>query len=123
VSSSILAPSAFFWPLYVEEFANWPQEASGRVLRSLAFPNIQLNDFGLTPDGTRLVAIFTNNKRATVDNKLKPSMSARPVEEPMGGVSGAATGGAVADVTGGFGYGTMEHGLMVVRIEDKEIVE
>lgn len=26
-------------------------------------------------------------------------------------------------MTSGFGYGTMEHGLMVVRIADKEVIE
>jgi hypothetical protein len=42
-------------------------------------------------------------------------MSGRPVEEPVAGAPG--------DVTSGFGYGTMEHGLMVVRIADKEVIE
>lgn len=50
-----------------------------------------------------------------MDNKPQPSMSGRPVEEPVGGAPG--------DVTSGFGYGTMEHGLMVVRIADKEVIE
>ena len=80
-------------------------------------------DFVLTPDAERIIAIFTNIKRTAIDGKLKPAMSARPVEEPLPGIPGGTVGGLTESGAGGFGYGSMEHGLMVVRISDREIVE
>ena len=52
-------------------------------------------------------------------------MSARPSEQPDGG-TGTGTvhvPGNVGEDLAGFGYGTMEHGLMVIRLADKEIVK
>lgn len=50
-------------------------------------------------------------------------MSARVVDPP-GAVTVSGPGpGAVGDELGGFGYGSMEHAMMIVRLSDKEITE
>ncbi len=48
-------------------------------------------------------------------------MSARVAEPP--GTATASTAGAIGDDLRGFGYGSMEHALMIVRLADKEITE
>ena len=82
-----------------------------------------MGDFVITPDGLRIVAITTSLKRVPIENKLKPSMSARVVEPPAGLSAPGAGAGAVGDELGGFGYGSMEHAVMIMRLADKEIVE
>ena len=76
----------------------------------------------ITPDGLRIIAITTSLKRVPIENKLKPSMSVRPADPP-GGLTLPASGPPSTDELGGFGYGSMEHAIMIVRLSDKEIVE
>lgn len=58
-----------------------------------------------------ILASTTSLKRVAIENKLKPAMSA-PVAVADG-----------ADGLGGFGYGSMEHNLVNIRLADREIVE
>jgi len=99
------------------------QSAAGYVVRQWSFNTLQVSDFVITPDGSRIIAITTSLKRVPIENKLKPSMSARVVDPP-GAVTVSGPGpGAVGDELGGFGYGSMEHAMMIVRLSDKEITE
>lgn len=51
-------------------------------------------------------------------------MSARVADPPSSTVAHGTPAGAIGEELGpGFGYGPMEHALMIVRLSDKEIVE
>ncbi|WRT65705.1 uncharacterized protein IL334_002651 [Kwoniella shivajii] len=94
----------------------------GHMLRQWsAFP-LQLNDFVITPDGKRIVAITTHLKRVSHNDKLKQAMSARPADEsettPAVPVIGP-NGGPIQP----FQYATMEHSIAVIRIADHEIID
>lgn len=125
--------------------------------------NVMISDFVIMPDGDRIVAVYTDLKRSLINNKLKPSMSARVAEPPTSVPAPSAGNGTAADgnsasttamdsgipqgwrrtatglmftppnagasthdsaeAIGGFGYGTMDHGIMVISISNKEVLE
>ncbi|WWC87896.1 uncharacterized protein L201_002795 [Kwoniella dendrophila CBS 6074] len=97
-------------------------DLTGHLLRQWsAFP-LQLNDFVITPDGKRIVAITTPLKRVSHNDKLKQSMSARPSDESetIGPVTNIGpNGGPMAP----FQYATMEHSIAIIRIADHEIID
>lgn len=76
---------------------------------------------------TRLVAATTSLKRVSSDSKLKPAMSARVAERRIGeGRDNTELDPPIRSVhhdSTRYSYDTMEHGLMVVRLADKEVVE
>nr|XP_031862925.1 uncharacterized protein CI109_001399 [Kwoniella shandongensis]KAA5529997.1 hypothetical protein CI109_001399 [Kwoniella shandongensis] len=97
--------------------------AAGNMLRQwTAFP-LQLNDFVITPDGKRIVAITTPLKRVNHNDRLKQAMSARPSDDSE--TIGPAP--VVLGPNGGpmqpFQYATMEHSIAVIRIVDHEIID
>nr|XP_019012068.1 WD-repeat protein [Kwoniella pini CBS 10737]OCF50849.1 WD-repeat protein [Kwoniella pini CBS 10737] len=95
---------------------------TGHLLRQWSTFPIQLNDFVVTPDGKRIVAITTPLKRVSHNDRLKQSMSARPSDETetIGPVTSIGpNGGPLAP----FQYATMEHSLAVIRIADHEIID
>lgn len=108
-------------PLHI--VADLAQSTSGTVMKQWAFNHLQLVDFAITPDATRIVAITTSLKRVPIENKLKPSMSARVVDPPDPATGAGGGGVGVGEEGGGFGYGAMEHSLMVIRLADVEIIE
>jgi hypothetical protein len=103
------------------------QNAEGEITRQLNTPNVQVSDFVITPDQTRLVLAATVVRRrneaagaagaggASSGAKAKPAMSGRSVHDPMNGIS--------SDPVDDFGYDEMEHYLVVMRREDNEVVE
>ncbi|WVQ74624.1 hypothetical protein IAR50_004225 [Cryptococcus sp. DSM 104548] len=118
----------------------------GMLLRQWSTFPLQFNDFALTPDGSRIVAITTPLKRVANNEGLRSAaMSARPAAgtsttndvtpTASGGnrrTSGSAgtiglgsTGGTRLSSLGGadFAFATMEHSLVMVRIEDHEIID
>jgi hypothetical protein len=102
-----------------------PQSPAGSVLRQWTFSNLQVTDFVIHPDDARIIAITTSLKRVPIENKLKPSMSVRAAEPTRAGGSNPIPRDIGDDVAGvgGFGYGAMEHGIMVIRLADREIIE
>jgi hypothetical protein len=72
--------------------------------------NLQVRDFVITHDARRLVAVSTTIKRQTVDNKPRPSMSAR------------VAAGKDVDETSGFGYKSMERNLVLIDLANYEII-
>ncbi|ODN76638.1 hypothetical protein L202_05285 [Cryptococcus amylolentus CBS 6039] len=123
----------------------------GMLLRQWSTFPLQFNDFALTPDGSRIVAITTPLKRVANNEGLRSAaMSARPATGPNatnttapGGSSGnsgvgasgggstgtiglgGAVGGTRLSSLGGadFAFATMEHSLVMVRVEDHEIID
>ncbi|KAL7419568.1 hypothetical protein Q5752_005480 [Cryptotrichosporon argae] len=87
----------------------------GNVVRSWQFSSAQLIDFVVHPDNQRLVALTTSLRRVPVGDKLKPTLSARvqEVTESM------PTPNGYQDMT----YLNMEHGLAVIRIADRLIID
>lgn len=91
-------------------------------MRHWTLPSLQINDFVITPDGTRIVAICTSLRRINVGGtKYVHSMSAR-INDPPDPETGAGGGGVGTDA-GGFGYNAMEHCLVTIRLTDREISE
>lgn len=92
-------------------------DASGTVLHKWNINSIQISDFAITPDGSRLVAATTILKRSlgqgNSGSKPKPSISARVVDG-----NDAATWGEDA-----LQYNNMDHGLVVINLAEREIVE
>ncbi|KAL1406407.1 hypothetical protein Q8F55_008106 [Vanrija albida] len=84
---------------------------NGTVARNWTIPNIQVIDFAITPDATRIIALTTFLGRVTVDNKIHPSISTRCLDPPP-------PTRADADI-----YSWMAHGLLIIRVADKEIIE
>jgi hypothetical protein len=70
--------------------------------RQWDFNTLQINDFIFAPDGQSII------KRVTVENKLKQAISALVSSDGE-------------DLPRDFGYGAMEHNLVSIRLEDKEI--
>nr|XP_019050382.1 WD-repeat protein [Kwoniella bestiolae CBS 10118]OCF29312.1 WD-repeat protein [Kwoniella bestiolae CBS 10118] len=88
---------------------------AGNLLRQWSAGSMQLNDFVITPDGKRIVAITTPLKRVSHNDKLKQSMSARPSDESetIGPVTAIGpNGGPLAP----FQYATMEHSLAMIHL-------
>lgn len=83
---------------------------SGSVMNKWSISNLQIIDFVITPDSTRIVAAFTWLRRVASHNKLKPSISVRPNPSDERGTDDMA-------------YGNMEHGVAVIRIADRDIVD
>lgn len=79
-------------------------ELSGKIAHKWLVRSLQISDFAITPDGTRIVAVTTAMRRVSVQNKLKPTISARIIED-------------------NFHYGNMNRGLTVMRIADREIID
>lgn len=69
-----------------------------------------MTDFIVTPDQKSIIAGTTSLKRVAIDTKLKQAVSALDADN---------TAGLPRD----FGYGAMEHNLVVIRLGDKEITE
>ena len=99
------------------------KSAAGIVVRQWSFNSLQVGDFVITPDGTHIVAVTTSLKRVPIENKLKPSMSARVAALPSTGIALGTASTAAGNEHGGFGYGSMEHAVMIVRLTDMEITE
>jgi hypothetical protein len=76
--------------------------------RQWDFNTLQINDFIFSPDGQSIIAGTTSLKRVTVENKLKQAISALVSSDGE-------------DLPRDFGYGAMEHNLVAIRLEDKEI--
>jgi len=72
---------------------------------------------------TRLVAATTSLKRVATDSKLKPAMSVRLGEGGRDDSEMRAPVRVSHPDSMRYSYDTMEHGLMVVRLADKEVVE
>lgn len=90
-------------------------DASGTVLHKWNINSIQISDFAITPDGSKLVAATTILKRTHgqgASGKLKPSISARVVD-----------GTDTATWEDGLQYANMDHGLVVINLADRDIVE
>ncbi|EJT52339.1 negative regulation of gluconeogenesis-related protein [Trichosporon asahii var. asahii CBS 8904] len=90
-------------------------DASGTVLHKWNINSIQISDFAITPDGSKLVAATTILKRTNPggNGKMKPSISARVVD-------GTDTATWAED---GLQYNNMDHGLVVINLADRDIVE
>lgn len=86
-------------------------DRSGDVLHKWAIPTLQVIDFAVTPDGTRIVAATTWLRRMPVLSKLKPTISA-PHKY-------AAATGANDTVD----FSPMDHGIAIIRIEDRDIID
>nr|XP_018264722.1 WD-repeat protein [Kwoniella dejecticola CBS 10117]OBR86880.1 WD-repeat protein [Kwoniella dejecticola CBS 10117] len=95
---------------------------TGNLLRQWSTFPLQLNDFVVTPDGKRIVAITTPLKRVSHNDKLKQSMSARPSDETetIGPITSIGPNGGPMMP---FQYATMEHSIAVIRIADHEIID
>jgi hypothetical protein len=85
------------------------QDLNGNIKRQWNFNTLQINDFIFTPDAKSIIAGTTSLKRVTVENKLKQSISALVSSDGEG-------------LPRDFGYGEMEHHLITIRLEDKEII-
>jgi hypothetical protein len=85
------------------------QDLNGNIKRQWNFNTLQINDFIFTPDAKSIIAGTTSLKRVTVENKLKQSISALVSSDGEG-------------LPRDFGYGEMEHNLVTIRLEDKEII-
>ncbi|OXG46032.1 WD-repeat protein [Cryptococcus neoformans] len=107
---------------------------AGKLLRQWSTFPLQFNDCCLVPDGSILIAITTPLKRVAHNDRLKQAMSGRPVESNSSGSgSGAAGSGSAAAATAGggltllggpdFGFATMEHSIVMVRMSDHEIID
>lgn len=79
-------------------------DVTGKIIHKWLVRSLQIGDFAITPDGTRIVAVTTAMRRVSVQNKLKPTISARIIEDD-------------------FQYGNMNRGLTVMRIADREIID
>ena len=88
------------------------------IIRQWNFKHLQINDFIITPDATRLVAVTTSLKRVPIEDKLTVSMSTRPAA-----TSRYAGVGVIGEAPVDFDISAMEHTLMVIRLADKEITE
>lgn len=86
------------------------QGPTGTVRRAWSFNTLQITDFLITPDQKSIIAGTTSLKRVTAEAKLKQSVSSLDAEN---------TAGLPRD----FGYGSMEHNIVVIRLGDKEITE
>jgi hypothetical protein len=84
------------------------QDKTGNMKRQWDFNTLQINDFIFSPDGQSIIAGTTSLKRVTVENKLKQAISALVSSDGE-------------DLPRDFGYGAMEHNLVAIRLEDKEI--
>lgn len=91
------------------------QSKEGTVVRQWAFNTTQIVDFVITPDDQRIVALTTSLKRIAIENKLKQSSSTRPEDPPRQRTSQSHNES--------FAYGSMEHGMMIIRLADKEVIE
>lgn len=94
------------------------QSGTGTILRQLSTPNLQVKDFIVTPDQSKLVLAATIIRRSSTGSgvgKVKPAMSGRTVHDPLNGISG--------DPVIEFGYEEMDNVLVVVRREDNEVLE
>jgi hypothetical protein len=72
---------------------------------------------------TRMIAATTSLKRVTSDSKLKPAMSVRLGEGRRDDSESQIPVRSVHPDSTRYAYDTMEHGLMVVRLADKEVIE
>ena len=73
---------------------------AGTVVRQWSFNSLQVGDFVITPDCTHIVAVTTSLKRVPIENKLKPSMSARVVALPSTAISLGSSSPVVGDEHG-----------------------
>jgi WD40 repeat protein len=79
-------------------------DRNGGFLRQWTTLNLQVSDFAITPDGTRIVAATTAVQRVRVGDKLKPSISVRD------------------DSGSNQAFERMPHGVHIIRISDNEIL-
>ncbi|CAK9781241.1 WD40 repeat-like protein [Cutaneotrichosporon oleaginosum] len=88
-------------------------DRSGTITRNWSLGNMQLRDFAITPDCSRIVAATTWLRRVPVQNQLTQSSSQRPE----------------VDVTrarrndDSFEYGNMDRGVVVIRIDNHEVID
>jgi hypothetical protein len=94
------------------------QSANGAMLRQWASTPFQIRDFAFSPDTTKIIAVTATLKRVTEGSKLKPSVSSRGAEPTT-----LSSGAGHSDEWSGFAYVPMEHGVMMIRLVDREILE
>lgn len=85
------------------------QDSRGAIKRQWQFGTLQIYDFRFTADNKSIVAGTTSLKRVATDNKLKPAVSALIVTEG-------------SPLPRDQDYSSMEHNIVTIRLEDKEIV-
>lgn len=88
------------------------------MLRQWASTPFQIRDFAFSPDTTKIIAVTATLQRVTEGTKLKPSVSSRGAEPTT-----LSTGAGHSDEWSGFAYVPMEHGVMMIRLVDREILE
>ncbi|KAK4686064.1 WD repeat-containing protein 26, partial [Tremellales sp. Uapishka_1] len=89
----------------------------GQIVRSWDFRTLQIIDFAITSDQQRMIAATNSIKRVAVDNKMKPSLSARNADPPL------EVRSDFRDEFSEFKYTNMEHCLSVIRLSDKEFID